>query len=192
LLVGGSGGMAVVAALRVAAQAQPGDVVVVLLPDGGRGYLSKVFNDDWMADYGFLTAQTAEPRIADVLERKRGKLPLFVHAHPGETVRVVIETLREYDVSQLPVLKEEPPVMAAEVVGSITERELLDALVSGRAAPGDPISAHMSAPLPMIGSGEPISAAIAALEKAGAAVVLVDGKPTGMITRQDVLMYLAG
>jgi cystathionine beta-synthase len=192
LLVGGSGGMAVVAALRVAAQAEPGDVVVVLLPDGGRGYLSKVFNDDWMADYGFLTAQTAEPRIADVLERKRGKLPLFVHAHPGETVRVVIETLREYDVSQLPVLNEEPPVMAAEVVGSITERELLDALVSGRAAPGDAISAHMSVPLPMIGSGEPISAAIAALEKAGAAVVLVDGKPTGMITRQDVLMYLAG
>jgi cystathionine beta-synthase len=192
LLVGGSGGMAVVAALRVAAQAEPGDVVVVLLPDGGRGYLSKVFNDDWMADYGFLTAQTAEPRIADVLERKRGKLPLFVHAHPGETVRVVIETLREYDVSQLPVLNEEPPVMAAEVVGSITERELLDALVSGRAAPGDAIAAHMSVPLPMIGSGEPISAAIAALEKAGAAVVLVDGKPTGMITRQDVLMYLAG
>jgi cystathionine beta-synthase len=192
LLVGGSGGMAVVAALRVAAQAEPGDVIVVLLPDGGRGYLSKVFNDDWMADYGFLTAQTAEPRIADVLERKRGKLPLFVHAHPGETVRAVIETLREYDVSQLPVLKEEPPVMAAEVVGSITERELLDALVSGRAAPGDPVSAHMWAPLPMIGSGEPISAAVAALEKAGAAVVLVDGKPTGMITRQDVLMYLAG
>ena len=110
-------------------------MIVVLLPDGGRGYLSKVFNDDWMADYGFLTSETAEPRIADVLERKRGQLPLFVHAHPDETVRAVIETLREYDVSQLPVLKEEPPVMAAEVVGSITERDLLDALVTGRAAP---------------------------------------------------------
>jgi cystathionine beta-synthase len=192
LLVGGSCGMAVVAALKVAEQAGPGDVIVVLLPDGGRGYLSKVFNDDWMADYGFLTAETAEPRIADVLDRKRGQLPLFVHAHPEETVRAVIETLREYDVSQLPVLKEEPPVMAAEVLGSITERELLDALVSGRAAPGDPISAHMSALLPMIGSGEPISAAVTALEKAGAAVVLVDGKPTGMITRQDVLTFLAG
>jgi cystathionine beta-synthase len=192
LLVGGSCGMAVVAALRVAEHAAPDDIIVVLLPDGGRGYLSKVFSDDWMADYGFLTSATAEPRIADVLDRKRGQLPLFVHAHPDETVRAVIETLREYDVSQLPVLKEEPPVMAAEVLGSITERELLDALVTGRAAPGEPVSAHMSAPLPMIGSGEPISAAIAALEKAGAAVVLVDGKPTGMITRQDVLMYLAG
>jgi cystathionine beta-synthase len=107
-------------------------------------------------------------------------------------VRAVIETLREYDVSQLPVLKEEPPVMAAEVVGSITERDLLDALVTGRAVPTEPVSAHMSAPLPMIGSGEPISAAVSALEKAGAAVVLVDGKPAGMITRQDVLTFLAG
>src|SRR5215468_1633371 len=192
LLVGGSGGMAVVAALRAAKQAGPDAVIVVLMPDGGRGYLSKVFNDDWMADYGFLTSETAEPRIADVLDRKRGQLPLFVHAHPTETVSSVIETLREYDVSQLPVLKEEPPVMAAEVIGSITERDLLDALVSGRALPGEPVSAHMSAPLPMIGSGEPISAAIAALEKAGAAVVLVDGKPAGMIIRQDVLMYLSG
>jgi cystathionine beta-synthase len=192
LLVGGSCGMAVVAALKVAEQATKDDVIVVLLPDGGRGYLSKVFNDDWMADYGFLTSEGAEPRIADVLEHKRGQLPLFVHAHPEETVRAVIETLREYDVSQLPVLKEEPPVMAAEVVGSITERDLLDALVTGRAGPTEPVSAHMSAPLPMIGSGEPISAAVSALEKAGAAVVLVDGKPAGMITRQDVLTFLAG
>jgi cystathionine beta-synthase len=192
LLVGGSCGMAVVAALNVAERAGPDDVIVVLLPDGGRGYLSKVFNDDWMADYGFLTSAEAEPKVADVLDRKRGQLPLFVHAHPDETVRAVIETLREYDVSQLPVLKEEPPVMAAEVIGSITERELLDALVTGRATPEEPVSAHMSPPLPMIGSGEPIGAAVAALEKAGAAVVLVDGKPAGMITRQDVLTYLAG
>jgi cystathionine beta-synthase len=192
LLVGGSCGMAVVAALHVAEQAGPDDVIVVLLPDGGRGYLSKVFNDDWMADYGFLTSQTPEPRISDVLTSKGDQLPLFVHAHPHETVRAVIETLREYDVSQLPVLKEEPPVMAAEVVGSITERDLLDALVTGRAAPTEPVSAHMSPPLPMIGSGEPISAAVTALERAGAAVVLVDGKPSGMITRQDVLTFLAG
>jgi cystathionine beta-synthase len=192
LLVGGSCGMAVVAALAVADQAGSDDIIVVLLPDGGRGYLSKIFNDDWMADYGFLAAETAEPRVADVLERKRGQLPLFVHAHPDESVRAVIETLREYDVSQLPVLKEEPPVMAAEVIGSIVERDLLDALVTGRASPSDPVAGHMSGPLPMIGSGEPISAAIAALEKAGAALVLVDGKPAGMITRQDVLTFLAG
>ena len=191
LLTGGSCGLAVVAALRVAATAGPDDVIVVLLPDGGRGYLSKIFNDEWMADYGFLSSDTAEPRIADVLNQKRSGLPEFVHAHPDETVRVAIETLREYNVSQLPVMKEEPPVMAAEVVGSIVERDLLDALVSGRARPQDPLGDHMSAPLPMVGSGEPVSSAVAAMEKAGAAVVLVDGKPAGMITRQDVLTFLS-
>src|SRR6266581_402798 len=87
LLTGGSCGLAVVAALRVAATAAPDDVIVVLLPDGGRGYLSKIFNDDWMADYGFLSSETAEPRIEDVLARKQSGLPEFVHAHPDETVR---------------------------------------------------------------------------------------------------------
>jgi cystathionine beta-synthase len=191
LLAGGSSGLAVVAALRVAESAAPGDVIVVLLPDGGRGYLGKIFNDEWMADYGFLTSETAEPRIADVLKGKQGGLPPFVHAHPGETVAAAIESLREYDVSQLPVLSAEPPVMAAEVIGSVVERDLLEALVSGRATPQDPVGGHMSPPLPMVGSGEPVSSAVRAMEKAGAAVVLVEGKPAGMITRQDVLTYLA-
>jgi cystathionine beta-synthase len=191
LLVGGSSGLAVVAAARVAQNAAPDDVVVVLLPDGGRGYLAKIFNDEWMADYGFLASETAEARIADVLEGKQGGLPPFVHAHPDETVAAAIESLREYEVSQLPVLNAEPPVMAAEVIGSIVERDLLDALVSGRARPQDPVGGHMSAPLPMVGSGEPVSSAVRAMEKAGAAVVLVEGKPAGMITRQDVLTYLA-
>jgi cystathionine beta-synthase len=191
LLVGGSSGLAAVAAVRVAASASSGDVIVVLLPDGGRGYLAKIFNDEWMADYGFLSSETAEPQIADVLRGKQGGLPPFVHAHPDETVAAAIESLREYDVSQLPVLSAEPPVMAAEVIGSIVERDLLDALLSGRARPQDAVSGHMSAPLPMVGSGEPVSSAVHAMEKAGAAVVLVEGKPAGMITRQDVLTYLA-
>ena len=191
LLTGGSCGMAVVAALQVAKAAGPDDVIVVLLPDGGRGYLGKIFNDEWMADYGFLTSETKEPRVADVLNRKLPGLPEFVHAHPGETVSAAIGLLREYNVSQLPVMKEEPPVMAAEVVGSIVESDLLDALVSGRARPHDPIEGHMSPPLPTVGSGEPVSRAVGALEKAGAAVVLVDGRPSGMITRQDVLTFLA-
>jgi cystathionine beta-synthase len=191
LLTGGSCGLAVVAALRVAAAAAPDDVIVVLLPDTGRGYLSKIFNDEWMADYGFLTAETAEPKVADVLARKQPGLPEFVHAHPEETVAAAIDLLREYNVSQLPVMKEEPPVMVAEVVGSIVERDLLDALVSGRARPQDALESHMSAPLPMVGSGEPLSQALGPLEQAGAALVLVDGKPAGMITPQDVLGFLA-
>src|SRR5215813_8614849 len=185
LLVGGSAGLAVVAALRVAARAAADDVIVVLLPDSGRGYLSKIFNDDWMADYGFLRAQTSEPAIADVLAyREAGKMPALVHVHPDETVAQAIALLREYDVSQLPVVRQEPPLMAAEVAGSIAERDLLDALVAGRANPNDPVRNHMAPPLPVVGQGEPVSRAAAALEKAGAALVHVDGKPAAVLTRQ--------
>jgi cystathionine beta-synthase len=196
LLAGGSSGLAVAAALRVAAalpadQGEPGAVIVVLLPDSGRGYLSKIFNDEWMADYGFLRAQTSEPLVADILARREPGLPELVHVHPEENVGAAIALLREYDVSQLPVVKEEPPLMAAEVVGSVVERDLLDALVAGRARPSDPVGGHMSPPLPTIGSGEPVSRAVLALEKAGAAVVHVNGKPSGLLTRQDVLTFLA-
>ncbi|WP_169948648.1 cystathionine beta-synthase [Microbispora sp. H11081] len=191
LLVGGSCGMAVVAAVRVAQAAGPDDVVVVLLPDGGRGYLSKIFNDEWMADYGFLTTSSEEGLVGDVLGRKTPGLPEFVHVHPDETVGTAISIMREYNVSQLPVMKEEPPVMAAEVIGSILERDLLEGLYRGRVRSEDEIGSHMSAPLPMIGSGEPVARAVEALEKADAAVVLDDGKPVGMVTRQDLLTFLA-
>jgi cystathionine beta-synthase len=190
LLVGGSCGMAAVAALRVAARGGPGDVVVVLLPDSGRGYLSKIFNDEWLADYGFL-ATSSDQTIGEVLARKSGPTPAFVHMHPNETVREAIDVMREYGVSQMPVVKQEPPVVAAEVVGSVVEKDLLDALFGGRAALADRIEQHMSPPLPIVGSGEPVGKAMQELESAGALLVLVDGKPLGIITRQDVLSFLA-
>ncbi|HEX5614084.1 MAG TPA: cystathionine beta-synthase [Acidimicrobiia bacterium] len=192
LLVGGSCGMAVVAAQRVAAEAGPDAVVVVILPDGGRGYLSKIYDDGWMADYGFLDVESAEPKVADILTRKGTVLPQLVHVHPDETVENAIEILREYGVSQMPVVRAEPPVMAAEVVGSVVERDLLQRLVSGGAALTDRLEQHMSPPLPLIGGGEPLSSLMVALERAGAVVVLEDGKPQGVITRQDVLGFLAG
>jgi cystathionine beta-synthase len=192
LLVGGSCGMAVVAALEVARAAAPDDVVVVLLPDSGRGYLSKIFNDDWMADYGFLSADDGEKTVGDVLARKTGAtVPEFVHTHPNETVREAIDILREYGVSQMPVVRAEPPVMTAEIVGAVHDRDLLDALFNGRAQLADPLSQHMGAPLPMVGAGEPVHAAMVALEKADAAVVVADGRPTGVVTRQDVLAFLS-
>ena len=197
LLVGGSSGLAVAAALRVAAELQTtgaGEdaVIVVLLPDGGRGYLSKIFNDSWMADYGFLRDQAAGPTVADLLAARQPGLPALVHVHPDETVAQAIALLREYDVSQLPVVQQEPPLMAAEVAGSVAERDLLDALVSGGARPQDPVVAHMSPPLPVLGRGEPVSRAAAVLEKSGAALVHIDGKPAAVLTRADLLAWMAG
>ncbi|HKT04102.1 MAG TPA: cystathionine beta-synthase [Rugosimonospora sp.] len=191
LLVGGSCGMATVAALRVARQAGPDGVVVVLLPDGGRGYLSKIFNDDWMARYGFVGAPEDQgATVADVLEQKGARLPELVHVHPTETVRDAIDVMREYGVSQLPVLKAEPPVVTGEVAGSIAEKDLLDALFSGHAHLHDMLERHLAAPLPMIGGGQPVGEAVALLETSDAALVLIDGKPRGVLTRQDLLAHL--
>ena len=191
LLVGGSCGMAVVAALEVARKAGPDDVIVVLLPDGGRGYLSKIFNDKWMARYGFLRSQEGTPTVADALAGKASEIPPLIHVHPTETVRDAIDYMREYGVSQLPVLKAEPPVVTGEVAGSIAEKALLDALFTGQAHLHDTIERHMSDPLPMIGGGEPVAEAVALLEKGDAAMVLVDGKPAGVLTRQDLLAHLS-
>jgi cystathionine beta-synthase len=191
LLVGGSCGMAAVAALRASVGLGPDGLVVVLLPDGGRGYLSKIFNDQWMADYGFLQA-SGQITVGDVLRQKSGEVPPLVHVHPHETVREAIDILREYGVSQMPVVKAEPPVTAGEVAGSVSERVLLDALFAGKASLADPLEPHMSAALPIIGSGEPVSVAIDALGAADALLVHIDGKPAGVITRQDVLGHLAG
>jgi cystathionine beta-synthase len=191
LLVGGSCGLAVAAALRLAQELTEDDVVVVLLPDSGRGYLSKIYNDEWMADYGFLTPDDSQPTVGDVLDRKGSTLPELVHVHPEETVGSAIAILREYGVSQLPVVKQEPPVMTAEVVGAVIERELLDAVFADRAALDHPLSQHLSPPLPMVGSGEPLPVAMAALETASAMLVLHDGKPVGILTRSDLLGYLA-
>jgi cystathionine beta-synthase len=195
MLVGGSCGMAVVAALRVAERAGPDALVVVLLPDGGRGYMSKIFNDAWMSSYGFLRSRldgsTEQPTVGDVLRGKSGTLPDLVHTHPSETVRDAIGILREYGVSQMPVVGAEPPVMAGEVAGSVSERELLSAVFEGRANLADAVRQHMSPPLPLIGAGELVSAAAKALREWDAVMVVEGGKPVGVITRHDLLGFLS-
>jgi cystathionine beta-synthase len=188
ILVGGSAGTAVWAALHVGAGLGPDDVVVVLLPDSGRGYLSKLYNDSWMADFGFLRA--AGPTVADVLARKGPQLPPLVHVHPDEGVRAVISILREFEVSQVPVVKAEPPLVAAEVVGSVSERDLLERAFNDPSVLERPVGELMSPPLPTVGSGEPVDAAVAALESASAVLVLDSGHPVGIVTRVDLLDFL--
>ena len=195
LLVGGSCGMAAVAAIRVAEQAGPDALVVVLLPDGGRGYLSKIFSDSWMSSYGFLRERLdgsiEQPTVGDVLRRKSGALPDLVHTHPAETVRDAIGILREYGVSQMPVVGAEPPVMAGEVAGSVSERELLSAVFEGRAKLADAVSQHMSPALPLIGAGELVSTAAKTLREIDAVMVVEEGKPVGVLTRHDLLGYVS-
>ncbi len=165
---------------------------MVLLPDSGRGYLTKIFNDEWLSQYGFATGAPAASRtVGEVLRGKTGRLPDLVHTHPSETVAEAVAILQEYGVSQMPVVRAEPPIVAAEVAGSVSDRTLLDALYAGSARLTDPVEQHMSPPLPTIGSGEDTSAAVALLEGADAVLVHDDGKPVGVLTRQDLLAHLA-
>ena len=192
MLVGGSSGMAAFAAVQLAKELDdPDAVIVVLLPDSGRGYLGKVFSDEWLAQYGFLPATADEPTVGEVLRGKSGRLPDLVHTHPSETIAEAVHILQEYGVSQMPVVRAEPPIVAAEVAGSVSERKLLDALFSGHAKLIDRVEKHMDDPLPTLGANEPVSEAVAKLESADALLVQEDGKPIGVVTRQDLLSYLA-
>lgn len=192
MLVGGSAGMAAAAAVRLAKELDdPDAVIVVLLPDGGRGYLTKVFDDEWLGRYGFLTPPRGERTVGDLLRGKEGRLPDLVHTHPHESVAEAVKILREYSVSQMPVLRAEPPVRAAEVAGAVSERDLLDKLFHGEASLADTVEQHMAPSLPSIGAGEPVEEAVAALEDADAVIVHEDGDPVGVLTRHDLLGYVA-
>jgi len=189
LLLGGSGGTAIAAALVVGRDLSPDAVVVVHIPDSGRGYLSKIYNDAWMADYGFL--QAAGTTVGDLLAARDPSLPTLVHTHPDETVRQAIDILREYGVSQMPVVKHEPPVVLAEVVGAVTERDLMDSVFADATMLERPVGDVMGAALPTIGAGEQVHVAVGRLEGAPALVVLDRGHPVGVITRSDVLASFA-
>jgi cystathionine beta-synthase len=190
LLVGGSSGLAVSAALKLAADLGKDDVVVVLLPDGGRGYLGKVFNEQWMQSYGF--AQVSDERtVADLIRTKSGDIPDLVHAHPSDTVRDAIQIMANHDVSQLPVLTAEPPVVIGEVAGAIEEGALVELVFSGAANMTDSIAEFVGAPLGLIGMHESVTQARTALAGASALLVVDDGKPVAVLTRTDLLNYLS-
>ncbi len=190
LLVGGSSGLAVASGLKAAAALGKDDVMVILLPDGGRGYLGKVFNDKWMRSYGFLS-DAEERTVGDVIKTKTGELPDLVHVHPTDTVRDAIEIMAKYEVSQMPVLTAEPPVVMGEVIGAIDERSLLESVFSGDAAMTDALREFVGKPLGLIGVHESVSAAKAALATTDALLVTNDGKPAAVLTRHDLLTFLS-
>jgi cystathionine beta-synthase len=190
LLVGGSSGMAVVAALDAARDLPASAVVVVLLPDSGRGYIGKIFNDKWLQSYGF--SDVADERtVGDVVRAKTGDLPALVHAHPSDTVRDAIQIMAEYGISQLPVLSAEPPVVMGEVVGALSEAELLEKVFAGDAQMTDSVGSVVGSALPLIGVNESFAAARAALKESDALLVSADGKPAAVITRHDLLAFLS-
>ncbi len=191
IFVGGSTGTAVWAALEIGKSLGPEDVVVVLVPDSGRGYLSKLYDDAWMADHGFVRAHgaTAEAVLAAKETGRVGRIPPLVHVHPDESVRTAIAILDEYGVSQVPVVKAEPPLALAEVVGSVTDRLLLERTLGHPEAFDEPVGAVMDPPLVTVGLGETAEYVAERLQASPAVLVLDGGHPVGILTRSDLLSY---
>jgi cystathionine beta-synthase len=186
ILIGGSGGMAVAAAIQVAKQAGPDDIVVVLNPDSGRGYLSRVFDDDWMANFGFL--RECDECIAAVLDA-RGDTPSLLYVNPDHTVRDAIELMRANSISQLPVCKNTPPFANAEVSGAVDELELMEAVYRDPTVLTQPVEHVMGPKLPTIGVGQQVATAVAMLDRSPALLVLSGGRPLSVLTRTDLLSY---
>jgi cystathionine beta-synthase len=192
ILVGGSGGTAVVAAMRVAAELPAGALVVVLIPDGGRSYLSKIYSDTWMAQHGFLDREPARATVRDVVRSKGSSIPSLVHVHPDERVGTAIEVMKEYGVSQLPVILKEDPDAPGDLVGSIRERDLLEVVIRNPGAFERQIAEVMQAPMPLADSREDVESLLFNFGLGAPAVVVVDdGRPVGVVTRSDVLSFLA-
>lgn len=187
ILIGGSGGLAVAAAIRVARAARPDDIVVVLNPDSGRGYLSRVFNDSWMANFGFL--DECDRSIGAVLDARSSALDDLLYVNPGETVQVAIERMRQHGVSQLPVCKNTPPFAAAEVSGAVDELELMEAIAADPDVMSIEVDKVMGPPLPTVGGGQRIERAVEMLQTTPALLVLSGGRPQGVLTRTDILAH---
>jgi cystathionine beta-synthase len=195
ILAGGSGGSSVYAMLETAKQHGPGITVVTTIPDGGRGYLSRIFDDNWMLEHGFLERRAPLPTISEVLAFKHsvdGGLPDLVVCESHEKVGHAIELMQRYGISQLPVVRHSPADSLADVVGSLNERGLLDRVFRNPDSLTEEVATAMEPPLPAVDLGAPVEEVFEDLTAGGAAVLVArSGKPAAVLTRSDLLEYLA-
>jgi cystathionine beta-synthase len=195
LLVGGSCGTAMFAALEVARELGTEDIVVVILPDSGRSYLSKLYNDSWMLQYGFIDRPGTQALIGEVLQEKQRiapDIPPIVVVPTHEKVGRAIDALQSYGISQVPVAKNAEPVDVTELVGSIHERSLLDRVFRDRDAIERDVVEVMDAPLPVAQLSDGVDEMFAGLARGAEAVVVADdARIAGVLTRADLLEFLA-
>ena len=194
LLVGGSTGTAAWAGVQVAKRLGPEGRVLVLFPDSGRSYLTKLYDDNWMLQYGFLERTAPTPAVDEVLRfRRRGtETPDLVTIGSHEKVGAAIDAMRRFGISQLPVVRHEPVESLADVVGSLQERELLDRVFRSADALNEDVAVAMQPPLPAVDADASLDEVYAGLSGgSGAVVVASGGRPTGILTRSDLLEFLS-
>jgi len=185
LLVGGSSGTAAVAAIRLAQRLPEDAIVVVVFPDSGRGYMSKIFNDEWMIANGFLAEGKRKSTVGDML-RSKTPLPQMIVLQESETVQSALDLLRKFEISQIPVMR------GTEQIGSVNDVAVMQAVFDRSDIVHKPVGEVMARPFPALDLDEPIERAYKLLTLANPAIVVTDGgQPVGVVTRQDVISYLS-
>jgi cystathionine beta-synthase len=189
ILVGGSSGTALFAALEVGRELGPDATIVVIFPDTGRNYLSKLYSETWMRQYGFVERPEVVT-VREVLGVKLGELPPVVAVGAHEKVRHAVDTLQQFNISQAPVTRDAAEDVTA-LVGSIQERDLLDRIFRDPDALQADVAEVMGPPLPLVEAVDPIEVAFERLQAASAVVVSQEGRTLGVLTRSDLLEFLA-
>jgi cystathionine beta-synthase len=199
LLAGGSSGTTVHAALEIARKLGPDAKILAMLPDSGRSYLSKFLDDNWMLEHGFLERTAPAPRVSQLLRSKdieEREVPTLVTISAHQKVGEAIDTMQRYSISQLPVVRgpngDGVVDSLADVIGSLQDRDLLDRVFKNADALHEDVAAAMQPPLAAVEEGASIDAVFAALTgRSNAVLVAREGKPIGVVTRSDLLEYLA-
>jgi cystathionine beta-synthase len=195
ILGGGSAGTSVYAMLKIAEKLDPGSTILTTIPDGGRGYLSKLYDDNWMLQYGFLERQAPSPKIAELLRSKdeeKRDVPALVTVAAHQKIGEAIDVMQRYSISQLPVVRDGELESLADVIGSLHDRDLLDRVFKNPDALHENVAAAMQPPLAAVEADSTLEEIFATLTgRTNAVVVARAGRPVGVITRSDLLEYLA-
>src|SRR3979411_452728 len=193
ILAGGSGGTSVYAAVQIAKRLGPGKRVLTMIPDSGRNYLSKFYDDNWMLEHGFLERQAPLPTVDEVLRAKHGgELPDLVTISAHQKVGEGIDTMQRYGISQLPVTRDGSCDSLADVIGSLQDRALLERVFTNPDVLHEDVATAMQPPLGAIEASATLDEVFATLTGGTNAVVVArDGKPVGVLTRSDLLEFIA-
>jgi cystathionine beta-synthase len=195
LLVGGSGGTTVWAALKIAERFGSEATILTMLPDSGRSYMSKFYDDNWMLEHGFVERRAPAPTVSELLRSKRleeREVPTLVTIAAHQKVGEAIDVMQRYSISQLPVVRDGELSSLADVIGSLQDRDLLDRVFKNPDALHEDVAAAMQPPLAAVEADQTLDEVFATLTgRTNAVVVASDGKPVGVLTRSDLLEYLA-
>jgi cystathionine beta-synthase len=184
ILAGGSAGTALAAALKYARRLMGIHYIVVILPDTGRNYLTKIYSDDWMKENGFWDRNVDKPVHVGVLLEQKKQLPPLITVAPGESLQEAVRLMQDYQISQLPVMDGD------SVIGSVNEASLMKGLHDGLDFTNQDIRAVMGRPLPVLDSSIDISEAFRILLTGASGIIVKEGnQPAAVITRTDLIDY---